>query len=77
MNNEQTEYTLTADEQGLVQPLIETVETLQKETQAILRAITRHRKLEGNWNLIGNKLVRMAAAQGQDLEALYANGEKA
>lgn len=59
MENLQNEYELTEDEQGLVQPLIETVENLQKETQAVLRAITRLRKLEGNWNLVGNKLIRV------------------
>lgn len=53
-----TEYTLTADEQGLIKPLIETVENLQRDAQAILRAITRMRNLEGNWNLIGDKLVK-------------------
>ena len=77
MDNQQNEYTLTQDEQGLVMPLIETIENLQKEAQTLLRAITRHRKLDGNWNLVGNKFVRMAAAGGKDLEALYANGEKA
>jgi hypothetical protein len=55
------QYTLTADELGLVKPIIETVDTLQKEAQAILRAITRLRGLEGNWNLVGNKLVKAPA----------------
>ena len=59
MENLQNEYELTLDEQGMVKPLIETVENLQKETQAVLRAITRLRGLEGNWNLIGNKLVKV------------------
>ena len=60
---EQTnEYSLTADELGMVQPMIESMENLQKEVQAILRAITRLRGLEGNYNLVGNKLVRAAAA---------------
>jgi hypothetical protein len=58
MENLQTEYTLTADEQGMVKPLIETIENLQKETQAVLRAITRLRNLDGNWNLVGDKLVK-------------------
>lgn len=55
---EHEEYTLTDDEQGLVKPLIETIENLQRDAQAVLRAITRHRNLEGNWNLIGSKLVK-------------------
>jgi hypothetical protein len=58
MENLQNEYTLTADEQGMVKPLIETIENLQKETQAVLRAITRLRNLEGNWNLVGDRLVK-------------------
>ncbi len=59
MEQPTTEYTLTADEQALVQPLIETVENLQRDAQAILRAITRMRNLEGNWNLNGNKLIKV------------------
>lgn len=58
MENLQTEYTLTTDEQAMINPLIETVENLQRDAQAILRAITRLRNLEGNWNLVGNKLVK-------------------
>ncbi len=54
-----TEYILTADEQGLIKPLIETVENLQRDAQAVLRAITRLRNLEGNWNLVGDKLVKV------------------
>jgi hypothetical protein len=57
-----TEYTLTADEQAMINPLIETVENLQRDAQAILRAITRLRGLEGQWNLNGNKLIKMGAA---------------
>jgi hypothetical protein len=53
------EYTLTEDERGMVQPLIETADQIQKETQALLRAIVRLRKLEGNWNLEGNRLIRV------------------
>lgn len=52
-----TEYELTADEQGMIQPMMETIERLQKDVQAILNAVTRLRKLEGNWALQGNKLV--------------------
>jgi hypothetical protein len=59
MENLQNEYTLTADELGMVKPLIESVENLQKEAQAILRGITRVRKLDGNWSLVGDKLVKV------------------
>jgi septation ring formation regulator EzrA len=59
MENVQNEYELTTDELGMVKPMIEAVENLQKETQAILRAITRLRRLEGNWNLVGDKLVKI------------------
>jgi hypothetical protein len=59
MENTAEEYTLTADEQAMISPLIETVENLQRDAQAILRAITRMRNLEGNWNLNGNKLVKV------------------
>jgi len=59
MEQQAEEYTLTADEQALVTPLIETVENLQRDAQAILRAITRMRGLEGNWNLNGNKLIKV------------------
>lgn len=62
MENLQTEYTLTADEQAMLQPIIETVDNLQRDAQAILRAITRLRKLEGQWTLEGNKLVKVAKA---------------
>jgi hypothetical protein len=64
MENLQNEYQLTSDEQGLVKPLIENIEAMQRETQAILRAITRLRALEGNWNLVGDKLVRMQSPNG-------------
>lgn len=64
MENLQTEYTLTSDEQGLVKPLIENIEAMQRETTTILRAITRLRNLEGNWNLVGDKLVRMTTPNG-------------
>lgn len=59
MEQQAEEYTLTADEQALVTPLIETVENLQRDAQAILRAITRMRGLEGNWNLNGNRLIKV------------------
>jgi hypothetical protein len=62
MENLQTEYTLTADEQAMIQPIIETVDNLQRDAQAILRAITRLRGLEGNWNLNGNKLIKVGNA---------------
>lgn len=65
METLQTEYTLTADEQAMINPLIETVENLQRDAQAILRAITRLRSLDGNWNLVGNKLIKAAAPQPQ------------
>ena len=58
MENTTEEYTLTADEQAMINPLIETVDNLQRDAQAILRAITRMRNLEGNWNLTGNKLIK-------------------
>jgi hypothetical protein len=57
-----TEYTLTADEQAMINPLIETVENLQRDAQALLRAITRLRGLEGQWSLNGNKLIKNGAA---------------
>jgi hypothetical protein len=58
----QTEYALTEDEKGMVIPLIETIENLQKEVQAILRGITRLRKLDGNYTLQGDRLVRVPPA---------------
>ncbi len=58
MVNLQTEYELTADEIAMVQPLIETVQNLQKETQTILNAIVRLRNLQGNYALVGNKLIK-------------------
>lgn len=58
------EYTLTPDELGMVKPIIETVENLQRDAQAILRAVTRHRGLEGNWNLVGDKLVKVVNGNG-------------
>jgi hypothetical protein len=54
------EYVLTDDEKGMLQPLIKASEDLQAETQAVLRAVIRLRKLEGNWTLVGDKLVRPA-----------------
>jgi hypothetical protein len=51
-------YTLTEDERGMVQPLIDTVNQLQNETQILLRSIIRLRKLEGDWTLQGDRLVR-------------------
>jgi hypothetical protein len=59
MENVQNEYELTTDELGMIKPMIEAVETMQKETQAVLRAITRLRNLQGNWNLVGDKLVKI------------------
>jgi hypothetical protein len=57
---EQTnEYTLTDDEKGMVQPLIEAATQVQTETQALLRAIIRLRKLDGDWTLQGDKLVKL------------------
>ena len=53
------EYTLTQDEQAMISPLIEAVENYQRDAQAILRAITRMRGLEGQWNLNGNKLIKV------------------
>jgi hypothetical protein len=65
MENLQNEYTLTPDELGMIQPLIDNVEALQKEAQAILRAITRLRHLDGNWNLMGNKLIKVESTNAQ------------
>jgi hypothetical protein len=57
---EQTnEYALTDDEKGMVQPLIEAATQVQTETQALLRAIIRLRKLDGDWTLQGDKLVKL------------------
>jgi hypothetical protein len=57
---EQTnEYLLTDDEKGMVQPLIEAATQVQTETQALLRAIIRLRKLEGDWTLQDGKLMRV------------------
>lgn len=59
------EYTLTADEQGMVKPLVETIENLQKEVQAVLNAIIRLRRLEpGHWNLTADKLVKSPNGTG-------------
>jgi hypothetical protein len=58
MENLQNEYTLTEDEQAMVIPMIEQIELAQKEVQAVLRAITRARKLDGNWSLVGVKLIK-------------------
>ena len=57
--NQPNEYTLTADEQAMIQPIIESVENLQRDAQAILRAITRMRGLDGSWNLNGTKLIKV------------------
>jgi hypothetical protein len=59
MENLQNEYELTPDELGMIKPLIDTVNDLQKEAQAILRAITRLRNLDGNWTLEGTKMVKV------------------
>ena len=59
MEQPTNEYTLTTDEQAMIQPIIESVENLQRDAQAILRAITRMRGLEGSWNLNGTKLVKV------------------
>lgn len=64
MENLQTEYELTPDEQAMVNPLIEAVENMQKDAQAILRAITRMRNLQGQWNLQGTKLIKVGDAPG-------------
>jgi hypothetical protein len=61
---EQTEYSLTEDEQGMIKPLVNQIELLQKEAQSILNAISRLRKLDGNWNLMGDKLVKMPNGNG-------------
>jgi hypothetical protein len=61
---EQTEYSLTEDELGMVKPMIDHIEFLQKETQTVLRAITRLRGLNGDWNLLGDKLVKMTNGNG-------------
>lgn len=77
MENLQNEYELTKDEQGMIQPLIETVEQLQKDAQAVLRAITRLRGLEGQWNLVGTKLVKIVPREdheARELAAIDING---
>jgi hypothetical protein len=76
MENLQTEYTLTEDEKGMIIPIIETVENLQKEAQVVLRAITRLRGLEGQWSLMGDRLVKVkpAAQQLQAVGAADRNG---
>lgn len=58
MVNLQTEYELSADEMGMVQPMIDTVQNVQKELQCILNAIVRLRNLQGSFSLVGNKLIK-------------------
>jgi hypothetical protein len=58
------EYLLTADEREMVSPLIEQSNQVQNELQAILRAILRLRKLEGNWSLMDGKLVKAVVPNG-------------
>lgn len=53
------EYTLTEEEQALILPIVQTVEELQTEARTILRAISRVRKLDGNWTLQGNRLIKV------------------
>jgi hypothetical protein len=53
------EYILTDDEKGMIQPLMETATQVQNETQSVLRAIIRLRKLEGDWTLQGDKLLKV------------------
>ena len=58
---EQTnEYILTEDEHAMLKPLTDQIDALQRDAQAILRAIVRHRGLEQtNWSLTDGKLVRI------------------
>ena len=58
MEGSSDEYVLTADEMGMIKPLIDTVENLQKEAQAILRGISRVRNLQGDWVLNEKKMIR-------------------
>lgn len=68
MENLQNEYQLTADERGMVQPLIDNIEVLQKECQSILRAITRLRNLDGNWTLMGDRMVKIEPIEPRALQ---------
>jgi hypothetical protein len=74
MEQPKDEYTLTADELGLVKPIIDTVESLQKEAQVVLRAITRLRGLEGNWALAGNRLVKVNPTPNPPVHELQSVG---
>lgn len=53
------EYRLTRDELGMIDPVVKQIEFLQNEAQSLLRAITRLRGLQGNWQLEGDKLIRI------------------
>ncbi len=64
------EYLLTPDELGMIEPIIETVDTLQKEAQVILRAITRLRGLQGDWHLVNKKLVKVDPPLLREVEAI-------
>jgi hypothetical protein len=53
------EYLLSDDEKGMVQPLVDRVAEVQAETKTLLGAIMRLRKLEGEWILQGDRLVKL------------------
>jgi hypothetical protein len=53
------EYTLTADEKGMLDELTSQIQFLQNEAQSVLRGIMRFRRLAGEgWNLDGGTLKR-------------------
>lgn len=68
MENLQNEYQLTADEMGLIKPFIDVIESQQKECQTILRAITRLRNLDGNWTLMGDRMVKIEPIEPRALQ---------
>jgi hypothetical protein len=57
---QQTEYTLTPDELGLLMGPQADLEAVQGQIRGILNAIIRFRKLgDGQWSLNGDKLVKV------------------
>jgi hypothetical protein len=72
---EQTnEYILTDDEKGMIVPLIEMSQRAQSEAQSLLSAIVRLRKLEGNWTLQGDRLVKAQPASRMAVATTNGNG---